>query len=192
MPTDYACQTAAEQAARAIAPVYALLAPERDRPPAEDEAMPVVLRSYLGTPDRFPGRRRALEPPAVNTSMGAAVLLLFLDGVRAELTGSMAHWHATLPRRLSDALGVPGASSGRPRAGGWQSTAELQKGAEEVLTDLVGRARGGPVGPADLTARLVLIEDVVSGALRRMSVPPDAGIRCAAELSAAAGSLFGV
>ncbi|MFD1660649.1 hypothetical protein ACFSL4_21160 [Streptomyces caeni] len=194
MPTDYACQAAAEQAARAIAPVCALLAPERGRPLAEDEAMPVVLRSYLGV-DRSSGagRRRGAQPPAVSASMGAAVLLLFLDGVRAELAGALPNWHGTLPRHLSDALGLPAAGvSGRQRTGGWQSTAELQKGAEDVLTALVGRARGAPVGPADLTARLALIEDVMCGALRRMAVPPDAAIRCAAELSAAGGSLFGV
>lgn len=193
MPTDYACQTAAEQAARAIAPVCAVLAPQRGRPSAEDEAMPVVLRSYLGVDRSGAGRRRGPEPPAVSASMGAAVLLLFLDGVRAELAGALTNWHGTLPRHLSDALGLPAAgASGRQRTGGWQSTAELQKGAEDVLTALVGRARGGPVGPADLTARLALIEDVMCGALRRMAAPPDTAIRCAAELSAAAGSLFGV
>jgi hypothetical protein len=68
--------------------------------------------------------------------------------------------------------------------------AVVQHKAQELLTDLADRTRLGR--PGELARRLDLVEDAFAGALRRMTVPGDASVRCAAALSEAAGSLFGL
>ncbi|GAA2385421.1 hypothetical protein GCM10010420_04870 [Streptomyces glaucosporus] len=198
MPTDYACQAAAEQAARGIAPVRAFLVPAQRPAPRQQEEVSVVIRSFLGTsapgrppaPDNAPPRIEPVTPP-----MGAAVLLSFLDGLRADLGGALVDWYSTIPTQLPVTLGAPGAeASGRSPVhvpNGWQSLADLQSNAQDVLTLLANRPRG-QVGPAELSWRLALLEDVFSGALRRMGIPDDTSSGCAAELTSATGSLFGL
>ncbi|MGK5450548.1 hypothetical protein [Streptomyces radiopugnans] len=200
MPTDYACQAAAEQAARGIAPVRALLLPAQRSAPAQQEEVSVVIRSFLG-PDAA-GRPPAPDDSAprvepVSAPMGAAVLLSFLDGLRADLSGALVDWYSSIPAQLPATLGAPGAESpGQSPArlpNGWQSLADLQSNAQDVLTVLASRPRDGQqVGPAELSWRLALLEDVFSGALRRMGIPDQPAADCAAELTAATGSLFGL
>ncbi|MCC3650521.1 MULTISPECIES: hypothetical protein [Streptomyces] len=190
MPTDYACQAAAERAARGITPVRDILVPFR--PQQQQEDVPVVLRSYLGVQSNGGpnGGGPAAHPP-VSTNMGAAVLLVFLDGLRSEMSGVLSEWYADLAVRLPQTLGAPAAGGQAParQPGGWQTMADLQNSAQEVLTDLSGRARGGP---GALNVRLALVEDTLSGALRRMNVPADVAIGSAGELVVSAGSLFGL
>lgn len=196
MPTDYACQAAAEQAARGIAPVRAHLVPTRRSAPQQEEVS-VVIRSFLGADG-------AARPPAgdapprvepVDPYTGAAVLLGFLDGLRADLGGALVDWYSSIPADLPLTLGAPGAERpGRPPArvpNGWQTLADLQASAQDVLTVLSSRP-GGQVGPAELSWRLALLEDVFAGALRRMGVPDGTSAECAAQLTGAAGSLFGL
>lgn len=205
MPTDYACQAAAEQAARGIAPVRAVLVPaQRPAPPAQEEAVPVFIRSFLApeqpdaAEDDIEGQTAAayggpVEP--VSASMGAAVLLALLDGLQAHMTGRLVDWYSRLPLRVPQALEVPGVagpdSSGR-RPGGWQAMADLQHSAQEVLTVMAGRPRGNSGGPAELQWHLALVEDIFAGALRRTGIPPAISVRSASELAGAAGSLFGI
>ncbi|NJQ02696.1 hypothetical protein [Streptomyces zingiberis] len=188
MPTDYACQAAAERAARGVAPVRDVLVPLR---PQQQEDVPVVLRSYLGM--QGPGRNGGGGPaqPPVSHVMGAAVLLVLLDGLRAEMSGALSEWYADLAVRLPRTLGAPAAGGQAPRQqpGNWQIMTDLQTNAQEVLTDFSGRARGGP---GALNVRLALVEDSLSGALRRMNVPAGTAVDSAGELVVAAGSLFGL
>ncbi|GAA2456422.1 hypothetical protein [Streptomyces macrosporus] len=197
MPTDYACQAAAEQAARGVAPVRALLVPAQRPAPPQQEEVSVVIRSFLGSdgparppaPDNAPPR---IEP--VGAPVGAAVLLSFLDGLRADLGGALVDWYSTIPTQLPLTLGAPGAEPGQSAArlpNGWQTLNDLQANAQDVLTVLASRPRG-QVGPAELNWRLALLEDVFAGALRRMGIPDDTSVECAAELTSATGSLFGL
>lgn len=66
----------------------------------------------------------------------------------------------------------------------------MQHTAQELLTDLADRSRLGR--PGELSRKLELVEDAFAGALRRMVVPGEASVRCAAGLSEAVGSLFGL
>jgi len=90
VPTDYACQAAAEQAAHGIAPVRALLAPSNRSAPQQQEEVSVVIRSFLGSdaPGRPPANDDVYVEP-VAAPVGAAVLLSFLDGLRADLSGAL-------------------------------------------------------------------------------------------------------
>ncbi|HCA85903.1 MAG TPA: hypothetical protein DEQ61_10630 [Streptomyces sp.] len=201
MPTDYACQAAAERAARGIAPVRALVVPVRRRPVQPQQPdLPVVLRTYLGMPaqaeNKDPENQDTTAPPAVSSLMGASVLLVILEGLKADMAGSLSEWHSGLSLRLPQAMGAPVAgkpktSSGR-QSGGWQVMADLQKSAREVLTDLAGRSRGGSAGMGVLNVQLVMIEDLLSGTLRRLDIPVETAAHCAGELVVAAGSLFGL
>ncbi|PJE97057.1 hypothetical protein CUT44_11640 [Streptomyces carminius] len=200
MPTDYACQAAAEQAAHGIAPIRALLVPAQRSGPPQQEEVSVVIRSFMGPQQtsRSSARREEGPPPVepVGAPVGAAVLLSFLDGLRADLSGALVDWYSAIPTQLPQTLGVPGADSSGPPAripNGWQSLADLQSNAQDVLTVLAGRPRGGQqVGPAELSWRLALLEDLFSGALRRMGIPDDTATDSAAELVGATGSLFGL
>ncbi|HZG03914.1 MAG TPA: hypothetical protein VE546_10115 [Streptomyces sp.] len=197
MPTDYACQAAAEQAAHGIAPVRALLAPSNRSAPQQQEEVSVVIRSFLGSdaPGRPPANDDVYVEP-VAAPVGAAVLLSFLDGLRADLSGALVDWYSAIPVHLPQTLGVPGAEpSGRTAArlpNGWQSLADLQANAQDVLTVLASRPRNGQIGPAELNWRLALLEDVFAGALRRMGIPDGTAVECSAELVGATGSLFGL
>lgn len=189
---------AADHAAQAIDPIRALLVPA---PPQErEDVLPVMLRNYYGQapaeaagPD---GDRTAAAPPPAGVAMGAQVLLITLDGLRAELAGSLVNWYAELPGRLPAAIGVPG--GGRP--GGetprppneWDALTDLRLGAQDVLTALAGHPRGDRRGPEALSWRLALVSDTVAGILRRTGVPAETAARCAAELEAAARPLFGL
>ncbi|PGH51891.1 hypothetical protein CRI70_04160 [Streptomyces sp. Ru87] len=127
--------------------------------------------------------------------MGGAVLLIFLDGLRADMSGTLSDWYSALSHRLPQTLGAPSAGGQQaPRANqpsGWQVMADLQNSAQEVLTSLVGYSHGGNSGPGALNVRLALIEDVLAGVLRRMAIPADMATWSAGELAVATGSLFG-
>jgi hypothetical protein len=170
VPTDHACRSAAEQTARGLEP----------------------LRTHLAaTPSRD-----ALSSPAGGRADGAAGLLAFLDGLHAELGGALTPWHAGVGERIRGALDVPvpGArgAAPAPQPYGWQALALVRSRAEEVLTALARRPHGRPAGAADLARRLELVEDAFADALRRLGVPAGEAAHCAAEVAAAAGSLFGV
>ncbi|GAA1913055.1 hypothetical protein GCM10009716_23420 [Streptomyces sodiiphilus] len=201
MPTEHACLAAAEQAARGIAPVKALLAPPTSRPSAQQgEPVPVVIRAFLEpTPTRpsdYPPPPSEAPPEPVTPAVGATMLLVFLNGLQADLTGQMVDWYAGLPTRIPEALGAPvaaaqGRSPVRP-PNEWQAMADLRNSAMDVLTALADRPRKGPHGPGELHWRLALVEDVFAGALRRLAVPPDTSVGCSADLASAAGPLFGI
>ncbi|MEU9339389.1 hypothetical protein AB0D49_40670 [Streptomyces sp. NPDC048290] len=196
MTTDHACQEAARRAAGAISAVRAVLpAPElpaEEPEPGPDQDLPVVLRQYLGVPER-PARPVALEPPpepvlpAVPDSVGAVVLLLFLEGMRSEMTGTLSVWYASLARRLPEVLST---SSDEPWTRNWDGVTALKTGAHEVLTALMGVGSG--TASSALAARMALVEDVLCGAFRRLSVPCSAAGRCARELHDATASLYGL
>ncbi|QKV96105.1 hypothetical protein HUT19_33905 [Streptomyces sp. NA02950] len=169
MPTDHACRTAAELAARSLAP----------------------LAASPGTTHH--GRR---ADGAEGLSAGIAALLAVLDGLWAGLTGELSEWHAGLGDRIHGALGFPAAGTEglRParQPSGWQGLTLIQVRAQEVLTALVSRPHGGRALPSELARHLDLVEDVLAGALRRTAVSEGTAVRCATGLAAAAGSLFGL
>ena len=169
MPTDYACQHAAERAAESAD----------------------LLRVFL----------RSGRPGGVGTAvgfddwpMGASALLVILSGLQAGTPGELAQWHARIGDRVREALGlyVPGADGlrrgHRPR--GWEALAAVQHQARELLGDLADPGRLGR--PGEFSRHLHLVEDAFAGALRRMGVPDELSVRCAAEMSEAAASLFGL
>ncbi|MEV5428022.1 hypothetical protein [Streptomyces sp. NPDC052701] len=188
MPTDHACRTAAERAAHCLDPVRSVLVPAGHTESSPAEVMPVVLRNYLGAGARppAPGASAGRRPAPVGIATGAAVLHMCLDGLCAEMTGALAAWHTDLGRRLREML-----AESRP-ADTWQALADLKLRAQEVLTGVADHGRSDPVGPRLLIARFALLEDAVSGALRRMAVPAETAGVCAGALAAAAGSLFGL
>ncbi|MFI8191566.1 hypothetical protein ACIF8T_22560 [Streptomyces sp. NPDC085946] len=192
MPTDHACRTAAERAAHCLAPVSSVLVPDEPVASSPAEVMPVVLRNYLGAGARPPAPRApAVRRPApVSVAAGAAALQMCLDGLRAEMSGALTAWHADLGRRLGELLADP-RSTGR-QADSWQALADLKLRAQEVLTAVADPGRPGLAGPRLLAARFALLEDAVSGALRRTAVPAGTAAACAGGLTAAAGSLFGL
>ncbi|MFE9772740.1 hypothetical protein ACFYOV_13860 [Streptomyces sp. NPDC005931] len=180
MPTDHACQSAADEVARGLTPL-------RDRLGASHGSGGGLGRHHAAPAD------------------GAAALLTFLDGLCAELNGGLTGWHATAGHRLLDALGLPRAGVAPPAAGGrsaaggpygWDALALVRHRAEEILTALSDRSRagpaGGPIGGAHLPSRLDVVQDALAGALHRLGVPPADSAHCAGELATAAGSLFGV
>lgn len=185
MPTDYACHAAAEQAANSLGPVCAVLAPDRNGPEAEAEVMPVMLRNYLGAGRPQPTFRAGI--PVVGVAKGAMVLRLCLDGLRAEMDGTLVLWHASLRQRLPEVL-----SQARGAAREWQVLQELQSDSQEVLTYLARRDRSGQAGARMLGEQVALMEDVLSGALRRLSVPAGSADECASGLAGAVGALFGL
>ena len=217
MPTDYACQSAVELAARGIAPVRAYVtdqrqhtrsAPEPVPPEPQDVDLPPTLRAYLG--QGYPstraaepvadahtvaeGRAFAGEPPepAASQAHGAAVLLLFLDGVRADLAGSLAAWRAGLGGQLSRIIGLEDEGNATVGAvSGWRALSDVQRRAQEVLTALAEVPRTEPLRSGELYQRLAVVEDVVAAMLGRLSVPEDLRNRCVGELAGATGSLFG-
>ncbi|MFI8090579.1 hypothetical protein ACIF9R_20020 [Streptomyces sp. NPDC086080] len=170
MPTDHACQAAADAVAHSLGD----------------------LREYLGDPGEYGGgfRQRYRGSPD-----GAAGLLTFLDGLHAELHGALTGWHSTVGHRILDVLGlpVPGAGGGAAsRPSGWEALTVARYRAEEILTALSVRPRGDATGTAGLPRRLELVEDVFAGALRRLAVPAGESADRAAEVAAATGSLFGM
>lgn len=211
MPTDYACQSAVELAARGIAPVRAYVTaqrhPTRPEPvsvPHEppDVDLPPTLRAYLG--HGYPSTRAA-EPvaasptptverpePAADQAHGAAALLLFLDGLRAELAGALAAWRAGLGDHLSRLIGLAGDDPSIGALSGWQALSDVQRRAQEVLTALAELPRTEPLRSVELHPRLELVEDVVAAMLGRLSVPEDLRNPFAGELAGATGSLFGI
>lgn len=197
MPTDYACQAAVEQAARAVAPVREhLLPPNAPPPPPAD--LPAPLRDYLGP--GYPGapaaERGPRRPSATSRQAhGAAALRLFLDGLRAELSDGLVDWVARLEQELAVALEVAEGTAAPPSAGGgsaWQALSAVRQQAQEVLTLLVARYQEGESRQRELHWRLVVVTDLCAGALRRMTVPGESAVACASELADAAGSLFGL
>jgi hypothetical protein len=186
VPTDYACQTAAERAAHCLGPVCAVLAPDERASPAEAEVLPVVLRNYLGAGPAAPSAPRA-SSAVVGVTTGAAVLRLCLDGLRAEMQGALAMWHTALMQQLPELL-----RQGKASKAQWDVLQELQFGAQDVLTHLARRGPNGASGTRMLGEQVALLEDVLCGALRRMSVPVEPAAACASGLAAAVGSLFGL
>jgi hypothetical protein len=184
--TEHACQTAAEQAAHCLQPACAALTP-RGRPAEslQADAMPVVLRNYLGVGVRAP--EPVMQAPVADASTGAAVLRLCIDGLCAEMAGSLASWHASLGRSLPELL-----HEATPSANYWELVADLQYGAHEVLTALTRLGRDGSPGPRMLTERLALLEDLLAGTLRRSAVPAETAAVCATGLTDAVASLFGL
>ncbi|MBD0839494.1 hypothetical protein [Streptomyces sp. TRM68416] len=193
MPTDHACSAAAEQAARCLAPVRSALMPDgRTESSSAAEVMPVVLRNYLGANARPPAERATggARPARVGVATGATALQSCLDGLCAEMNGTLAAWHADLGRHLHAMLTDPRASE--RQADAWQPVAELQLRAQEALMLVADRGRSGAAGPRLLVARFALLEDVLAGALRRIAVPAETAAACASGLAVAAGSLFGL
>lgn len=186
MPTDYACQTAAERAAHCLTPVCAVLAPERRRSDQENEVMPVVLRNYLGAAPLAPPAPRTVTP-TVRVTTGAAVLRLCIEGLRAEMDGSLARWHTGLTQQLPTVLKNAQASTAD-----WTMLQEVQVAAQDMFTHLAERAPHGSSGVRSLRTQVTLLEDVLSGALRRLAVPAGDAAACAGELAAAVASLFGL
>ncbi|MFF6952289.1 hypothetical protein ACFZAD_26985 [Streptomyces iakyrus] len=168
MPTDYACQHAAERAAESADLLRAFL--RSGRPGGGGAAVGF---------DDWP--------------MGASALLVILSGLQAATPGELAQWHARIGDRIREALGlhVPGADGlgrgHRPR--GWEALAAVQHQARELLNDLAEPGRLGR--PGEFSRHLHLVEDAFAGVLRRMDVPEELSVRCAAEMSEAAASLFG-
>lgn len=166
MPTDHACRRAAESAAEAL-----------------DSLCPFLQAGSPRWADGFD-----------DWVTGAAALLVVLAGLQADQPGELALWHARIGDQLREVLGMPvvGAEKPRPvlRSRGWDALAPVQHMARELLTDLTGDGRQDrSVG---LSRQLDLVEDACAGALRRMTVPPEAAARCAAAFAEAAGSLFGL
>ncbi|MGW2745317.1 hypothetical protein [Streptomyces sp. NPDC001450] len=170
MPTDHACQAAAELAAHSVDPIRALA----------DTGHP-----NAGPAGDLDGR-----------SVGAVVLLVFLDGLHAELRGTLSNWHSSAGDTVRSALGMPasqteaGSQRGQPTLR--QTLALVRARAQQVLTALADPTRNTPVRPGELPRRLNLVEDAFAGALRRTAVPEETAVRCSAGLAQAAGSLFGV
>ncbi|MBM4791832.1 hypothetical protein HXP44_07130 [Streptomyces sioyaensis] len=125
---------------------------------------------------------------AADEAAGATAVVILLDGLHAELRGTLAAWHATLGDRLPATLG-PARAEG---AGGWEVLAHVQSKAREVLVSLAAQAGDGAFGASQLMRRLALVEDAFAGALRRIAVPDETSVRCAADLAAAVGALFGL
>jgi hypothetical protein len=201
VPTDHACLAAAEEAARGITPVRAVLAPV-GRPPAPrplEDDVPIVIRQYLDPGGVYGHERETAEtgpatPEPADTATGAVVLAMFLDGLRADLMGTIAEWYAELLIRVPHALSVPAAMAPEqeppPAPSEWQALTELKKLGEELLTVI---ARVPPNDRVNqLSWRLSLAEDAFAGALRRLDVPVEVSVASAAEVSAAGGSLFGL
>ncbi|MFB8776487.1 hypothetical protein [Streptomyces broussonetiae] len=186
MPTDYACHTAAEQAAHCLTPVCSVLVPDAHGAPAEAEVMPVVLRNYLGAGRPAPTTVRA-GTAVVGVATGALVLRICLDGLRAEMEGTLARWHGQLIQRLPEVL-----NRQKTTAREWQVLQDLQSDAQEVLTHLARRERGAAPGARMLGGQVALLEDALCGALRRLSVPMESAEPCASGLAKAVGSLFGL
>lgn len=195
MSTEHACLAAAEEAAHGIAPVRAILAPVRRPTAPRQDAVPLVIRMYLEPNSRDVDEdARDLEVEPVSAAMGAVVLAAFLEGLHADRASTLTDWYARLTIQIPHALGLPAAAAPgmQPKAepSEWQALAALQTSARELLTLVSSRADTG--GHDELGWRLAMVEDLFSGALRRLLVPAEPSLRCAAELMAAAGSLFGL
>ncbi|WP_432191914.1 hypothetical protein [Streptomyces sp. bgisy027] len=168
MPTEHACQSAAELAAQHLE----------------------SLRPFLQ-----PGHPTGGGTGGIGDwPLGASALLVVLAGLQADRPGELTLWHARAGDRIRQALGLPGAGTEGLRPGrqprGWEALAVVQQKAQELLTDLADGSRLGR--PGELSRQLALVEDALAGALRRMTVPEEASTRCAGALAEAAGSLFGL
>lgn len=210
MPTDHACQAASEEAARGITPVRALLAPVEEPSPApaapqeDEEDVPIVIRQFLdpgASRQQQPrDRNSSVTPPTpsrpepATTAMGGVVLLTVLDGLRADLNGTLVEWYAELMVRIPHSLALPATVAPDlqppPQPSEWQVLADLKNVGQELLT-VLGRLRPND-RVSQLSWRLALVEDAFSGALRRLDIPVDTAARSAADVAAAAGSLFGL
>ncbi|MFF1271967.1 hypothetical protein ACFVZC_00825 [Streptomyces marokkonensis] len=173
MPTDHACRAAADAVAHALG----------------------ALREHLSGPGEHGGAPRLRYGEPVD---GAAGLLVFLDGLHAELHGALTGWYCALDHRIRDALRLlpPVTGGAAPPAArlpsGWDGLGGVRYRAEEILTALSARPRGEAAGAAGLPRRLEVVEDVFAGALRRLGVPARESAGLAADMAAAAGSLFGM
>ncbi|WP_367325038.1 hypothetical protein [Streptomyces sp. HUAS ZL42] len=168
MPTEHACQSAAEFAAQHLN----------------------SLRPFLR-----PGHAHGGGTGGVGDwPLGASALLVVLAGLQADRPGELTLWHARVGDQIREALGPPAAGTEGLRPGrqarGWEALALVQHKAQELLTDLADGSRLGR--PGELSGQLALVEDAFAGALRRMAVPEEASVRCAKGLAEAAGSLFGL
>ena len=167
VPTEHACQSAAELAAQHLD----------------------SLRPFLQ-----PGHPHGETGGIGDWPLGASSLLVVLAGLQADRPGELTLWHARAGDRIREALGLPIAGTEGLRSGwqprGWEALALLQKKAQELLTDLANGS--GLSRPGELSRQLALVEDAFAGVLRRMAVPEEAATRCAAALAEAAGSLFGL
>ncbi|WP_460070388.1 hypothetical protein [Streptomyces sp. YKOK-I1] len=168
MPTEHACQSAAELAAQHL-----------------DSLRPFLQAGH----PHGSGTGGIGDWP-----LGAAALLVVLAGLRADRPGELTLWHAHAGERIREALGpfVARTEGLRPQRQprGWEALAMVQQRAQELLTDLADGSRLGR--PGELSGQLALVEDALAGALRRMAVPEAASTRCAAALAETAGSLFGL
>ncbi|RXS88398.1 hypothetical protein EST92_00785 [Streptomyces sp. TM32] len=125
---------------------------------------------------------------ATDEAVGAIAVLIFLDGLHAELMGRLGEWHEALGDRLPAALG-PSSTAG---PGGWKALALVQRKARDLLGALATQARDGSFGRGELMCRLTLVEDTFASGLRRIAVPDEISVHCAADLAAAVGALFGL
>lgn len=168
MPTEHACQAAAELAAEHLH----------------------LLRPFLSSGHPYAGGTGGIG----DWPLGASALLVVLDGLQADRPGELTLWHACVGDRIREAFGLPVAGAEGLRPGrqprGWEALGLVQQKAQELLTELAGGSRLGR--PGELSRQLALVEDVFAGALRRMAVPEEAATRCAAALAEATGSLFGL
>ncbi|GAA0913773.1 hypothetical protein [Streptomyces thermoalcalitolerans] len=165
MPTDHACQTAAELVAHSLQP----------------------LREHLGA---SPGHGGPADGAAgLLTFLDG--LYAELHGALTDwhsTAGARIRDALGLPPPGSEGI-VPPA---RPRPSGWEALNLVRHRSEEILTALSVRSRGEAVGAEELLRRLELVEDALAGALRRLGVPAQESVHYAAELAAATGSLFGM
>jgi hypothetical protein len=168
VPTEHACQSAAELAAQHLNSLRPFL------PPGHPHA------GGTGGIDDWP--------------LGASALIVVLDGLQADRPGELTLWHACVGDRIREALGLSAAATEGLRTGrqprGWEALGLVRQRAQELLTDLAEGSRLGR--PGELSRQLALVEDAFAGALRRMGVPEEASARCAAALAEATGSLFGL
>jgi len=168
VPTEHACQAAAELAAEHLH----------------------SLRPFLSAGHAYGGGAGGVD----DWPLGASGLLVVLDGLRADRPGELRLWHACVGDRVREALGLAvagteGFQPGRPPRG-WEALGLVQHRAQELLTEL---ADGSCLGrPGELARQLTLVEDAFAGALRRLAVPAETSTRCAAALAEATGSLFGL
>jgi hypothetical protein len=168
VPTEHACQSAAELAAEHLH----------------------SLRPFLPSGHAYGGGTGGVG----DWPLGASGLLVVLAGLQADRPGELRLWHACVGDRIREALGLDVAGTEGLRPGrqprGWEALGLVQHKAQELLTELADGSRLGR--PGELSRQLALVEDAFAGALRRMAVPEETSTRCAAALVEATGSLFGL
>ncbi|MDX5568143.1 hypothetical protein PYK79_39350, partial [Streptomyces sp. ID05-04B] len=168
MPTEHACQSAAEIAAEHLD----------------------SLRPFLQSGHPHGGGRGGVG----DWPLGASALLVVLAGLQADRPDGPPLWDAQAGDRIREALGLPVAGAEglppRRRPRGWEALAVVQHTAQELLTGLA--ADSGPGRSGELSGQLARVEGALVVTLRRMGVPAEASTRCAAGLAEATGSLFGL